>query len=295
MARPEYKFYVSKGNVGRNSIFTRVASHSEPDENCIVIAFDNEQSYNDWIDSKEFDGANIIDLASIPYVHLRKNRARTGMEKATVYKFNGDNYNGKNKSVWEVVSDDILNSPDGGVYVPIKYGNPVFPDKIQSSDNIQFVIEVQNFLNRSGIPIEKVYGLKPSEISDLHSGWVTFDQYLQNSLDSIDLDSYNKIIGQMIETNVNSLWFKIAKQLPDLFSDLKDSLYITNTSNKYTHQNVTTLQAMGFHFDTSPVVKVNDMVEEYRTKYPMLKFCEFQYINESGWDTIRDYVTKMNE
>lgn len=292
-ANPKFTFFVSKGNVARNSIFARVASHNEPDENCFVLGFDNEQSYNDWIDEGEFDGAKIIDIATIPYVHIRKKRTGTNLEKATVYEFMGGNYNGSNKSAWVTVDDSVLDNPDGGVYVPVRYGNPVLDAKIQTNTPIEFMNEVQNFFHSSGISVAKIYGMKQSDIDELPTGWISFEQYIQNSFDAMDMNSFNKIIGQMIKKNTVSFYYDFANRFSDLFPDLKDQLYYNSNYMPDCHGFIIRLRNYGFDFDITPYNKARDIVDGLRNKYPMIKYIQNQYISE--WDTIREYIIKMNE
>ena len=291
-ANPNFIFFVSKGNVPRNSIFARVATHTIPDENCIVLGFDNEQSYNNWIAEREFDGANIIDIASIPYVHNRKKRIGVNLENAVVYQFMGGNYNGTNKSAWISVSEQILNDPNGGVFVPIKHRSPILSEKIKTDNPIEFVNEVQNFFRNVGIPVANIYGMKQSDIDELHSGWISFDQYIQGSLDTLDMKTYNTIIYQLIKRNTSGIYFELAYRMPDLFPDLNDQLY-ANSGYLHDVQFIHKIRNYGFDFDISPYEKANEIVNELRNKYPMIKYLQNQYIAE--YDTLREYIIKMNE
>lgn len=268
-----------KGNVPRKTIFVRansyIAQNNLSTDKLFLIGFDNETDADDWLKEGWLDGANVIDVASIPYVQQKRERIKQGIEKAELYEFGLQYYQSKNRDNW-IARDASVLVEEGNVYIPLKYFQPcdckivinVFSDNL-NHNLADFIKRLSNF----DIKVPKIYGIQPKDIKNLPDDWISFDQFVQNSLDNMsDMEVKQALYTTFhLEHDTQNFWMKFGQ---DLGEDDTTGLYALvqewqGVSVK-PRGSMKELIRFGYQFDLSPIQPLIDKVKQMEKDFPLL-------------------------
>ena len=296
-------FFIYKGNVSRKSIFIRAISYINDNnlnaENCYLLGFDSISDANDFFDKKYLHGQKVIDVATIPYEHLKKNRTNTfQIAKSEVYVLNEHlPYIATNKKNWVPCESSVLDNEEG-VYLPIKYFKPIGFDCLDNDCPYSTLLEIKKIMESYNFKWPVIYGVKPSDVKDLNSGWIDLKTYIQNYLDEMPLSIFNEISRIEMRANIDSFWIQFCKYLEvnqekinseiDSFAESvneMDSIRLVNNPRRSM-----AITNYGFKLPIESVVEMKNNMYQLQKKYPLLSYFRSGSVIEDLMPEIIKYV-----
>lgn len=269
--------YLFKGNVPRKTIYIRAQNHMALNninsKKVYIIGFDSEQEANSYLADGLFDGINLIDVASIPYSHRKKDRVNSPLEYAELYSYKYERSICKNRDFWkgekyENLGDELC------IYVPIKYFEPIVLGKSHGNNSFQYLLTELMSIN---IPVPlKIYGIQTKNIKDLDDSWESFDNYVQDCLDRLTKDERMNITFSTNYRNINSFWLSLASELgEDDPTGLYELALPWQNRKRNTNIELNWIKSYGFRFDVVFHKEINNKKDEMLEQYPLLKLANY--------------------
>lgn len=170
--------FYAKGDITFTSVMPRLQnyiklhSYKLSDHQTYIVFFKNPENAQKFIDSEQFDGCEMIDLASCPYIKPSRSRNIVSLPAGSILEFNdfGHYYHKLNSDHWKVPSD----IPDNELkyYLVISHYQPT-EMKLSMSELYNLSTDIKLISNSS----TKLYGVKKSEVSKLDDSWVNIKTY----------------------------------------------------------------------------------------------------------------------
>lgn len=270
--------FYAKGDITYTSVMERLQnyikanSYKLSEHSTHIVFFKNPENAQKFIDAVEFQGCEMVDLATCHYFKPRRTKNSVDVPVGSIFECKSDNYyNAVNSDYWKVAD----NIPDNEIkyYVTISHYKPVYSTlSLGELTNLAKDIKI---LSKTD---SKLYGVKKSEVAKLDDSWVEintlfkslFAEMCQNQhfMDYMThcILNYNTEYRFMLDLRVYSNMIPDEHPAKEFIKGitpyLRDS-YEYNILRKYaTFADVK---------DDALYAKQKGFLDEFFTKYPMLK------------------------
>ena len=276
--------FVSKGDVTSASIKKRIKQHCDMAVNCYAVECPDVETYNEFINHPDMQGATFVDLASIELPKIQRTRGQVKTHDAYAFKNFGSN---TARECWYKTSLDFKNG--SGIYVLIS-------NYTVANMSTWTLSRIQHILKTFGHDIV-LYGIRESDANKLGSGWKHLRTILQESVDSITQDVRDKVSIAYVNQHIS----KETRFLYQTFADLDDdpfgfkSICDLSTHSYDTNEvlsNICTLVNIGIKYDLSNESKMVLDMNSLKQKYPLLQYIE---VHNNSIPHIVEYIKAMNK
>jgi hypothetical protein len=172
--------FYGKGDITYSSVMPRyhnyvhANSFNSYEQNIFIVFFRNPDTAQEFINSEEYEGCNMIDLADCPYVKPNRKKNITSLPLGSILELKTSNWNNSvNSDYWKVAE----NIPDDDIkyYLVISHYKPT--QMILSMRELSSFGDDMRIISKSN---SKLYGVKTSEVAKLDDTWVNVTTMLND-------------------------------------------------------------------------------------------------------------------
>lgn len=271
--------FYAKGDITFSSVMIRLQSYRKSnsyslnDHNTYIVFFKNPDSAQQFIDTDEFEGCTMVDLATVPYLKPNRKKNITNVPVGNVLEFQtGAFHRGTNSEYWKVAQD--IPDTDTKYYIVISHYKP--------TDNPMSMIDLNNLSTDIKIISQsesKLYGVKKSEVSKLDNTWVNVTTYINDVYKELCKEQHlmNYLTHQFLWNHSSDYRFlcdlkRYKNQIPDnhpirnFIESVTDVLY-----DSFQFTRVRRYINYGYAKDEILFEKQNSFVTDFFNKYFMLR------------------------
>ena len=293
-------YYVNKafsksGLIPRLKKYGESLNHNFRCNSNFVLEFHTQEDADAFLENPDFLSLKKINLAEIELPKNVSLSGRVSVQKAECYWFRNGN---AVMDCWNPVRDDF-DMNDGGIYVPMKYYQPMISaprTKQESMDSFKVLFK---FIRALGFN-QTIYGIRASDVDKLNSNWIPLDEYIQTYLDTLDENTKFKVYQSCITSDETCIW----KSLFDkgLYSGDEEFSSLKSLLSKYVYQwrdrelgyAITHLTGLGYRFAIPEKQEIKAWIKHLSENYPILQIiCERHLVGScASIDIANSYIER---
>lgn len=294
-------YFVSKA-FAKSGVIPRLKQYSESVGNSFryssnfVLEFCTQEDADEFVSNPDFLSLNKINMADIVLPKNVSLGGRVAVQKAECYVF-------KNGSAvmdsWEPVRDDF-EMDNGGIYVPIKYYQPVVSNPRVKQESMDSFKTLVGYLKNLGFR-KSIHGIRASDVEKLNSNWIPLDEYIQTFLDTLEENIKFQVYQSCITTDETMKWRRLFENGlfdgDDEFSSFKSLIMKYANRCFLQHEQayaITHLNGLGYRFVIPEKQEIQGWIKHLSEQHPILQIlCERHYVSGSASiDIANSYIMR---
>lgn len=270
--------FYAKGDITYSSVMIRLQSYMKSnsyrlnDHSTHIVFFKNPENAQKFIDAVEFQGCEMVDLATCHYFKPRRTKNSVDVPVGSIFECKSDNYyNAVNSDYWKVAD----NIPDNEIkyYVTISHYKPVYSTlSLGELTNLAKDIKI---LSKTD---SKLYGVKKSEVAKLDDTWVEISRLFKSLFAEMCQNQHFMDYMTHCSLNFNTKYrFMLdlrtySKMIPDEHPTKEFIMGITPyLRDSYEYNILKKYATFADVKDDALYEKQKGFLDEFFIKYPMLK------------------------
>jgi hypothetical protein len=293
--------YYSRKSIPASTVRKRINKFLESSQNenlrhnnLFVLEFETPSLANEFVSNPDYTLLNKVNLADIVLDRDTASGTRSVLDKTEFYQYVGGN---AVQDCWKPVRHSL---DDGGIYVPIKYYQPIVETpKGLVIDTMGTFKVMREYLSRLGFD-KPIYGVRTSDVKNLDDSWVNLGEYIQEWLHTMDETLKQKVFTSCITNHRTNCWSDLFNcglfDGDENFSRLKELIkkYVYRYTNSDYSNSIVYLRGLGYRFPIPEQEEIHGWMEHLSREHPILRVMsgEFDNFSRGAVDIANSYIMR---